>query len=140
MTGGRVVVLGPTGRNFAAGMSGGVAYVLEEPAAGAASSSGGFAARVNTELVDVVELDDDDRAFLLATLRRHHELTDSAVAARLLAATDAASGTSGADPFANFRKVMPRDYARVLSVIADAQRAGLDEAATSQKIMESVHA
>ncbi|MEY3452523.1 MAG: hypothetical protein RL574_261, partial [Actinomycetota bacterium] len=140
MTGGRVVVLGPTGRNFAAGMSGGVAYVLDEPAAGAASSTGGFAARVNTELVDVVELDDDDRAFLLATLRRHHELTDSAVAARLLAATDAASGTSGADPFANFRKVMPRDYARVLRVIADAQLAGLDEAATSQKIMESVHA
>ncbi|NBV82308.1 MAG: hypothetical protein EBR63_03375, partial [Actinobacteria bacterium] len=61
--------------------------------------------------------------------------------------TDAGSGTSGAasdsagaDPFANFRKVMPRDYARVLRVIADAQRAGLDEAATSQKIMESVHA
>ncbi|MEY3476789.1 MAG: hypothetical protein RLY65_1189, partial [Pseudomonadota bacterium] len=43
MTGGRVVVLGPTGRNFAAGMSGGVAYVLDEPAAGAASSTGGFA-------------------------------------------------------------------------------------------------
>jgi glutamate synthase (NADPH/NADH) large chain len=130
MTGGRVVVLGPTGRNFAAGMSGGIAYVLDEPAAGAASSTGGFASRVNTELVDVIDLDDDDRAWLLTTLRRHHELTDSAVAARLLASSA---------PLANFRKVMPRDYARVLRVIADARAAGLDDAATSQKIMESVH-
>jgi len=121
MTGGRVVVLGPTGRNFAAGMSGGIAYVLDEP--------GNFASRVNTELVDVVDLDDADRDWLLATLRRHHGLTDSAVAARLLASKA---------PLANFRKVMPRDYARVLRVIADAQKAGLDEVATSQKIMESV--
>ncbi|MFM7083264.1 MAG: glutamate synthase subunit alpha, partial [Actinomycetota bacterium] len=131
MTGGRVVVLGPTGRNFAAGMSGGIAYVLDEPASSSpATSTGDFASRVNTELVDVVDLDDADRDWLLATLRRHHEFTDSAVAARLLASKN---------PLANFRKVMPRDYARVLRVIADAQRAGLDEAATSQKIMESVH-
>ncbi|MFM7392484.1 MAG: glutamate synthase subunit alpha, partial [Actinomycetota bacterium] len=136
MTGGRVVVLGPTGRNFAAGMSGGIAYVLDEPASqgsaashGSAASVGNFASRVNTELVDVVDLDDADREWLLATLRRHQEFTYSAVAARLLASKN---------PLANFRKVMPRDYARVLRVIADAQRAGLDEAATSQKIMESV--
>ncbi|MFM8644915.1 MAG: glutamate synthase-related protein, partial [Actinomycetota bacterium] len=130
MTGGRVVVLGPTGRNFAAGMSGGIAYVLDEPASqGSATLVGNFASRVNTELVDVVDLDDADREWLLATLRRHQEFTDSAVAARLLVSKN---------PLANFRKVMPRDYARVLRVIADAKRAGLDEAATSQKIMESV--
>ncbi|MFM7081179.1 MAG: glutamate synthase subunit alpha, partial [Actinomycetota bacterium] len=130
MTGGRVVVLGPTGRNFAAGMSGGIAYVLDEPAShGSAASVGNFASRVNTELVDVVDLDDADREWLLTTLRRHQEFTDSAVAARLLVSKD---------PLANFRKVMPRDYARVLRVIAEAQKAGLDEAATSQKIMESV--
>jgi hypothetical protein len=90
----------------------------------------GFASLANTELVDVVDLDDADREWLRATLQRHRELTDSAVAARLLASTN---------PFANFRKVMPRDYARVLRVIADAKAAGLDDAATSQKIMESVN-
>jgi glutamate synthase (NADPH/NADH) large chain len=131
MTGGRVVVLGATGRNFAAGMSGGIAYVLDESASGAASgAAGGFASLVNTELVDVVDLDDADREWLRAVLQRHLTLTDSAVAARLLAS---------ANPFANFRKVMPRDYARVLRVIAEAKAAGLDDAATSQKIMESVH-
>jgi glutamate synthase (NADPH/NADH) large chain len=122
MTGGRVVVLGATGRNFAAGMSGGIAYVLDE--------SGEFASRVNTELVDVIDLDDADVAWLTATLQRHADLTDSAVAQRVLAGGVAASP---------LRKVMPRDYARVLRVIADAQAAGLDDAATSQKIMESVH-
>jgi glutamate synthase (NADPH/NADH) large chain len=86
---------------------------------------------VNSELVDIVPLDADDREWLSGVLRRHYDLTESAVAARLL----------GLDaPFANFRKVMPRDYARVLRVMADAQRAGLDDAATSQKIMESVNA
>ncbi|MGA0787715.1 MAG: glutamate synthase-related protein, partial [Ilumatobacteraceae bacterium] len=133
MTGGRVVVLGATGRNFAAGMSGGIAYVLDE--------SGAFASRVNTELVDIVPLDADDREWLLATLRRHYELTESTVAARLLGLGAAGGATaSGGDALANIRKVLPRDYARVLRVIADAKSAGLDEAATSHKIMESVHA
>jgi glutamate synthase (NADPH/NADH) large chain len=122
MTGGRVVVLGATGRNFAAGMSGGIAYVLDEDET--------FVSRVNAEMVDVTGLDDADREWLRAVLQRHLALTDSAVAARLLAS---------ANPFASFRKVMPRDYARVLRVIADAKAAGLDDAATSQKIMESVH-
>jgi glutamate synthase (NADPH/NADH) large chain len=131
MTGGRVVVLGTTGRNFAAGMSGGIAYVLDEAPAATGSTAGDFASRVNSELVDIVPLDADDREWLSGLLRRHYDLTESAVAARLL----------GLDaPFANFRKVMPRDYARVLRVMADAQRAGLDDAATSQKIMESVNA
>jgi glutamate synthase (NADPH/NADH) large chain len=134
MTGGRVVVLGATGRNFAAGMSGGIAYVLDEDGSGSggarSGAAGGFASLVNTELVDVVDLDDADREWLRAMLQRHLALTESAVAARLLAS---------ANPFASFRKVMPRDYARVLRVIADAKAAGLDDAATSQKIMESVN-
>ncbi|NCX60974.1 MAG: glutamate synthase subunit alpha, partial [Actinobacteria bacterium] len=96
MTGGRVVVLGATGRNFAAGMSGGIAYVLDEAAAG-------FASRVNTELVDVVDLDADDVVWLTATLQKHADLTGSAVAQRVLATGVAQSP---------FRKVMPRDYAR----------------------------
>jgi glutamate synthase (NADPH/NADH) large chain len=133
MTGGRVVVLGATGRNFAAGMSGGVAYVLDEPAdaAAAGATAGDFASRVNGELVDVVDLDADDVEWLTATLQKHAELTGSAVAQRVLATGVAKSP---------FRKVMPRDYARVLRVMADAKRAGLDDAATAQKIMESVNA
>jgi glutamate synthase (NADPH/NADH) large chain len=97
---------------------------------------------VNSELVDIVPLDADDREWLSGVLRRHYDLTESAVAARLLGLDAHATGAAGAatDSFANFRKVMPRDYARVLRVMADAQRAGLDEAATSQKIMESVNA
>ncbi|MFZ9355663.1 MAG: glutamate synthase large subunit [Ilumatobacteraceae bacterium] len=122
MTGGRVVVLGATGRNFAAGMSGGIAYVLD--------ADGTFASRVNTELVDVVDLDADDVAWLTATLQKHADLTGSAVAQRVLATGVAQSP---------FRKVMPRDYARVLRVMADAKRGGLDDVATAQKIMESVH-
>jgi glutamate synthase (NADPH/NADH) large chain len=122
MTGGRVVVLGATGRNFAAGMSGGIAYVLD--------ADGTFASRVNTELVDVVDLDADDVAWLTATLQKHADFTGSTVAKGVLAAGVVASG---------FRKVMPRDYARVLRVMADAKRDGLDDAATAQKIMESVN-
>jgi glutamate synthase (NADPH/NADH) large chain len=121
MTGGRVVVLGPTGRNFAAGMSGGIAYVLDE--------AGTFVSLVNAEMVDVVGLDGDDREWLIATLERHASLTDSAVARRLLGL---------ADPVSDVRKVMPRDYARVLRVMAEARAAGLDEATTSVRIMESV--
>ncbi|MFZ9578827.1 MAG: hypothetical protein ACO3AK_08635, partial [Ilumatobacteraceae bacterium] len=121
-------------------MSGGIAYVLDEAPAATGSTAGDFASRVNTELVDIVPLDADDREWLLATLRRHYELTESAVAARLLGLGAAGGGAAaGRDPLANFRKVMPRDYARVLRVMADAKSAGLDDAATSQKIMESVN-
>jgi glutamate synthase domain-containing protein 3 len=102
-------------------MSGGIAYVLDE--------AGDFASRVNTDMVDIVPIDANDHQWLTTTLQRHYDLTESAVAARLLAAGVAT---------VPLRKVMPRDYARVLRVIADAQAAGLDDAATSQKIMESV--
>ncbi len=98
MTGGRVVVLGPTGRNFGAGMSGGIAYVLDH--------DGKFRSRLNEEMVELDELDDDDREFLRDTVRRHGELTGSAVAERLLASWSVA--------VSRFRKVMPLDYKRVL--------------------------
>jgi glutamate synthase (NADPH) large chain len=117
------VVLGPTGRNFAAGMSGGIAYVLD--------ADDTFAMRLNTDMVELDELDDDDRSFLLATVHRHRVLTSSAVAERLLADWDNAVDA--------FRKVMPTDYKRVLAVTRDAQAAGLDEAATQLKVMESSH-
>jgi hypothetical protein len=98
MTGGRVVVLGPTGRNFAAGMSGGIAYVLDRDDA--------FAGNCNTEMVDLEEPSDDDFAELRALVDEHRERTGSEVAERVLADWDALRGA--------WVKVMPMDYKRVL--------------------------
>ena len=98
MTGGRVVVLGPTGRNFGAGMSGGIAYVYDPDDT--------FAQRLNFEMVDLDPLDDDDREWLRGIVRKHQSETDSAVAARILARWH--------DEVRNFAKVMPKDYKRVL--------------------------
>jgi glutamate synthase (NADPH) large chain len=118
MTGGRVVVLGGIGRNFAAGMSGGIAYVLDlDPS------------RVNTEMVELEPLSAADEEIVHALLRRHLEETESAVAARLLAGWDA-----GATPA--FTKVMPRDYKRVLEAEAAARREGRD---VLEAIMEATH-
>ena len=97
MTGGRVVVLGPTGRNFGAGMSGGIAFVLDR--------EGRFSERVNYEMVDLEVPDDDDRQWLTGLLTRFVAATGSEVANDLLAQSD---------PFAHLIKVMPRDYRKVL--------------------------
>ena len=122
MTGGRVVVLGRTGRNFAAGMSGGVAYVHD--------ADGTFASRVNGEMVDVMDLDAADREWLSATLDEHARLTESPLATRMLADWPVAA--------ASFRKVLPRDYARVMAVLDAAAREGLSEDETAQRVMETV--
>jgi glutamate synthase (NADPH) large chain len=107
MTGGRVVVLGPVGRNFAAGMSGGIAYVLDlDPR------------RVNTEMVDLDPLADADHVFLREIVQRHFAETNSAVARRLLADWDVA--------VERFCKVMPKDYKRVLTAARRAEREGRD--------------
>jgi glutamate synthase (NADPH) large chain len=123
MTGGRVVVLGQTGRNFGAGMSGGIAYVYD--------ADGRFNTRLNTELVDLELLDDDDRVWLRNIVQRHQIFTGSLLAERILEEWDER-------PHA-FRKVMPRDYRRVLTVMKDAAAAGLSEEETLVKVMESVH-
>jgi glutamate synthase (NADPH/NADH) large chain len=107
MTGGTVLVLGPTGRNFAAGMSGGLAFVLDLDRD-----------RVNTELVDVSGLRPDDEATVRELLEKHVEWTESAVAARLLDDWTAAKD--------RFSLVLPRDYQRVLDVQAAARAEGLD--------------
>ncbi|RPI13325.1 MAG: glutamate synthase large subunit, partial [Lysobacterales bacterium] len=110
MTGGRVVVLGETGRNFAAGMSGGIAYVLDE--------AGTFRSRVNTQMVDLEKL--EDAAEITAVRRlveRHAEHTSSARARQLL------DGWDHAVP--KFVKVIPRDYRRMLAAIARAEEQGL---------------
>ncbi|MFI9309161.1 glutamate synthase large subunit [Streptomyces triculaminicus] len=119
MTGGRAVVLGPTGRNFAAGMSGGVAYVVDlDPD------------NVNKELAAAVDtLDDADRQWLHDVVRRHHEETASTVAAALLADWDTA--------VTRFSKVMPATYKAVLAAKDAAERAGLTETETHQKMMEA---
>ncbi|HVS84941.1 MAG TPA: glutamate synthase large subunit, partial [Gaiellaceae bacterium] len=104
MTGGVVVVLGPTGRNFAAGMSGGVAYVLDEDDA--------FAGRCNLDLVGLEEVDDDEE--LVSLVEEHARRTGSAVAERLLA--DWQPG--------RFVKVMPHDYRRALDELAAVSTGG----------------
>ncbi len=107
MTGGRVAVLGPVGRNFAAGMSGGIAYLLDpDPRS------------VNVEMVDTEPLDAEDAAFLRDLVERHLAETGSAVASRLLADWPSALG--------RFGKVMPKDYKRVLAAAQRAERDGLD--------------
>jgi glutamate synthase (NADPH/NADH) large chain len=121
MTGGRVVVLGATGRNFGAGMSGGIAYVYDR--------NNDFDRRVNYEMVEVEQLDDGDREFLRTTVEAHFGHTDSAVAKGLLA--------SWSVEVSRFRKVMPTDYKRVLTVQAQAAAEGLDEEATVARVMEA---
>jgi glutamate synthase (NADPH/NADH) large chain len=103
MTGGRVVVLGKTGRNFAAGMSGGVAYVLD--------LHGNFAQCCNTGMVDLDPLADEDWQIVQDMIARHVAFTESAYAAMILDTLDK-------QPFV---KVMPRDYKRVLSAEAKAR-------------------
>ncbi len=117
MTGGRVVVLGPIGRNFAAGMSGGVAYVLDLPAH-----------RVNAEMVDLDPMDGDDAVFLRDVVERHAAETGSPVAALLLEDWD---GT-----LARFGKIMPKDYKRVLSATQMAEREGRD---VNEAVMAASH-
>jgi glutamate synthase domain-containing protein 3 len=99
MTGGIVVVLGPTGRNFAAGMSGGIAYVLDR--------DGDFASRCNTELVGFDPVEETDVAAIVALVGEHRERTGSPVAAAVLA-------DAGSIP-ERFVKVMPHDYKRALA-------------------------
>ncbi len=115
MTGGRVVVLGVTGRNFAAGMSGGVAYVLDE--------KGDFATRCNAGMVDLQKLEDQEEIdSLYELIKKHADLTKSQKAFKVIALWE--------QSIPQFVKVMPRDYARVLKALKKAKDDGLvgDEA------------
>ncbi|GHJ44894.1 glutamate synthase [Catellatospora sp. TT07R-123] len=107
MTGGTVVVLGPTGRNFAAGMSGGAAFLLDlDPML------------VNRELVDLGPVSDVDAEALYELVERHHAETGSAVAEKLLA--------DWAGSVERFTAVIPRDYKRVIEAMRAAEAAGRD--------------
>ncbi|MCB0084383.1 MAG: hypothetical protein KDE47_25760, partial [Caldilineaceae bacterium] len=116
MTGGRVIVLGRTGRNFAAGMSGGIAYVLNE--------NGSFDGQCNLEMVETECLTDaDEVAEVKQMIEKHAEYTNSAVAKQVLADWDGYIG--------KFVKVIPKDYKRMLEAFARVQAEGLsgDDAA-----------
>ena len=115
MTGGRVVILGPTGRNFAAGMSGGIAYVLD--------AQGTFPIRCNKQMVDLDPLTSaDEIAEVRSMIERHAQYTKSQVAERVL--------TSWNAMVPKFVKVLPKDYKRVLEAEKRVRAQGLsgDEA------------
>ncbi|MCT2594383.1 glutamate synthase large subunit [Streptomyces sp. N2-109] len=119
MTGGHAVVLGTTGRNFGAGMSGGTAYVIDLDTR-----------HVNIGLREAVDvLDEDDKRWLHDVVRRHQEETGSTVAATLLADWDAA--------LTRFSKVVPPTFKAVLAAKDAAERAGLSESRTHEKMMEA---
>jgi glutamate synthase (NADPH/NADH) large chain len=105
MTGGRVAILGRTGRNVAAGMSGGVAYLLDTDER-----------LVNKEMVDLEPLDEGDVETLRRMLTEHATETGSPVAQALLDAPD----------WTRFTKVMPRDYKKVLVAMEQARQDGTD--------------
>ncbi|HEY8662774.1 MAG TPA: glutamate synthase-related protein, partial [Propionibacteriaceae bacterium] len=119
MTGGEALILGPTGRNIAAGMSGGVAWVLDLERK-----------RLNSELADPVELDDANLERVKELLARHLSETGSPVAEGLLRASDD-------ELRSRFTTIVPRDYGRVMRAKAEAEAAGFGEVETTEKMMEA---
>ncbi|HEV8613396.1 MAG TPA: hypothetical protein VGQ73_07785, partial [Gemmatimonadales bacterium] len=121
MTGGRVVVLGRTGRNFAAGMSGGIAYVLDE--------AGDFPVRCNLGMVDLELLkEEEDVEEVKDLLTRHMRYTGSTVAERVLLDWEECQR--------RFYKVLPKDYKRALAAIKTAKEKGIPWEAA---VMEGAH-
>ena len=120
MTGGIAVVLGKTGRNVAAGMSGGIGYFLDlDPTL------------LNTEMVDALVPTDADLELLKKLITQHREETGSDVAEALLSDWHTSAR--------RFTKVLPRDYARVLAAREQGESEGLDEAVITRKMMEAAH-
>ncbi|MCR9053074.1 MAG: glutamate synthase large subunit [Phaeodactylibacter xiamenensis] len=117
MTGGIVVVLGDTGKNFAAGMSGGIAYIY--------NPDGHFEQRVNRGMIDLDPMEAEDVSRLHALITKHHKLTGSTRAATLLADWELAQQ--------QFTKVMPRDYKRVLEARKAAAEAAANTTAVADK-------
>ena len=111
MTGGRVVVLGRTGKNFAAGMSGGIAYVYDP--------AGDFDQRCNKDMVEIEELGEEDVTTLHNLIYNHHKYTGSALAGKML--------DDFSEEVKKFRKVMPVEYKRVLESKDLEDKLGLSE-------------
>jgi glutamate synthase domain-containing protein 3 len=109
MTGGRAIVLGHTGRNFAAGMSGGIAYVFDE--------AGDFIEnRCNPDMVDFDSLEEGDFDYLRGKIEQHAAYTDSSVAKRIL--------ENWEESLEKIIKVIPVDYKRALALLEDEQQTG----------------
>ncbi|MCI0684467.1 MAG: glutamate synthase large subunit [Gemmataceae bacterium] len=125
MTGGRAVILGPTGKNFAAGMSGGIAYVLDE--------KGDFRTKVNPEMVKTFGLEDEEEiALVKSMIKKHAEYTNSDRAAKVLAEWDTMTP--------KFVKVYPNDYRRVIETQKRFKDQGLsDEEAIMAAFEENAH-
>ncbi len=125
MTGGRVVVLGPTGRNFAAGMSGGIAYVLDE--------TGAFSDNCNLEMVKLYRLEDADEIDLVHDMvRKHAEYTHSERSRQVLA--------DWSNEVPRFVKVYPNDYRRVIETQKRFKASGLsDDEAVMAAFEENAH-
>ncbi len=121
MTGGRIVILGKTGRNFAAGMSGGIAYILDE--------EGDFNARCNMGMVELEALtQDEDIEAVKSLVSRHIQYTQSSVGKNIL--------DNWSDYESRFVKVMPKQYKRVLDAIKRGKEKGLTE---EQAVMEAAN-
>ena len=121
MTGGKAVILGPTGRNFGAGMSGGIAYVWDPDDV--------FHRNLNNEMVDLDPLSEEDVDWLRLQVRQHVTETNSAVGQRIL--------DRWHSNVRHFKKVMPKDFKRVLEAQARAEAEGLD---VDEAIMASAQA
>ena len=121
MTGGKVVVLGETGRNFGAGMSGGMAFVYDPDDV--------FHRSLNPEMVDLeVSIGDEDAEFVRNIIRTHHAETGSAVAEAIL--------DRWHQQVRHFKKVMPKDYRRVLEAMAAAEEQGRN---VEEAVMAAAH-
>jgi glutamate synthase domain-containing protein 2/glutamate synthase domain-containing protein 1/glutamate synthase domain-containing protein 3 len=118
MTGGVVVIIGPTGRNFAAGMSGGIAYIWDYDST--------FASKCNLEMVDLEKISDSTDAHMIkALLKEHYDLTGSTIAASIIDDWKA--------HLPKFTKVLPRDYKRIMN--ERASRSAEEE----ERAMELIH-
>lgn len=124
MTGGRVVVLGNIGRNFAAGMSGGVAYILDE--------EGNKASRINTDMVGIEGVEAEDQEELYTLIKEHYEATNSQTAKRVLDNFDVLKN--------KFIKVMPKDYKKVMELVKKYRETGLSKDEAMLKAFEYIKA
>lgn len=125
MTGGTVVILGQTGKNLAAGMSGGVAYVYDP--------NHDLYMRLNKQLVNTYEVTGKaDKEVLEELLNKHYTYTDSDVAKKILSNLD--------EELSNFKKIVPKDYEKITTLIQELKSKGYHEDEASLMAFEQVHA
>lgn len=125
MTGGTVVILGQTGKNLAAGMSGGVAYVYDP--------NHDLYMRLNKQLVNTYEVTGKaDKEVLEELLNKHYTYTDSDVAKKILSNLD--------EELSNFKKIVPKDYEKITTLIQELKTKGYHEDEASLMAFEQIHA